>query len=367
MKNTQHQLINDSQIIGDLCARASQVRVVGLDTEFMREKAYFAKLCLLQMSIEENYYLIDTLTLSEDDEAYQCMAKLIADEKIIKIVHSSSQDVEVLSQFFNAVPKAIFDTQIAAGFCGYDGQIGYANLVLSVCDVELDKSQTRTNWLQRPLSQQQLDYAINDVVYLQALYEKFLEELKSRERQTWFNEECAAIVQASIDNQDVNQAYRRMNGSHLLPRNQQLLVFLANLREQNAQLSDKPRPWILKDVDIYTLANALPTTHKELFSLDVTAGFVRRNANQIIDYVQNLESNPTRLWSAVQPLTSQQKALVKKCSQKLNEIAENSNVSRNLIANRKDIESYISGRGAKFEDGWRAQVVGDQLREFIDK
>ena len=364
MKNKQHQLINDSQTIKNLCAKASLLGVVGLDTEFMREKAYFAKLCLVQLSIQDEYFLIDIIALNNDD-AYQCLAELISNPKVIKIIHSSSQDIEVLSQFFNIKPQAIFDTQIAAGFCGYDGQIGYANLVMSVCDVELDKSQTRTNWLQRPLSQQQLDYAVNDVVYLQTLYEKFVKELDHLQRHEWFVEECELIVQASIENQDPANAYRRMNGSHLPLKNQHLLMFLSRLREQNAQSSDKPRPWILKDADIYTIANALPENHQSLFSLGMSGGFVQRNAESIIQFVQNIEDKPTMLWPAVQPFTPEQKAQVKKCSIKLNEISENKGVSRNLIANRKDIESYVAGRGARFEHGWRSQLVGDELSRLL--
>ena len=365
MKNEQHQLINDSQTIIDLCSKANLAGVVGLDTEFMREKAYYAELCLIQLSIQNEYFLIDAIALNKDDDAFHCLAELISSSKIVKIIHSSSQDVEVLSQFFNIKPRAVFDTQVAAGFCGYDGQIGYANLVMAVCDVELDKSQTRTNWLQRPLSQQQLDYAVNDVVYLQTLYEKFVDELSHLQRQEWFAEECELIVQSSIDNQDPDKAYRRMNGSHLPLKNQHLLFFLSSLREQNAQSSNKPRPWILKDADIYEIANALPNNHQALFSLDVSAGFVKRNADNIIQFVLDIEDKPKMLWPAVKPFTHEQKAQVKKCSLKLSEISENTGVSRNLIANRKDIESYISGRGARFEHGWRAQLVGDELSSFL--
>lgn len=366
MKNYQPQLINDNQSIEDLCSQAKRAGVVGLDTEFMREKAYFAELCLVQMSIGEEYFLIDTLALTKDTVAYQSLANMIADPGIVKVVHSCSQDVEVLFNFFNTVPESIFDTQLAAGFCGFDGQIGYANIVMSECDVELDKSQTRTNWLQRPLSDKQLKYAVNDVVYLLPLYEKFVDELMKQQRIDWFEEESERVVQSAIDNQDADKAYMRMNGSHLSLKKQQLLVFLSNLRERNAQLSNKPRPWILKDVDVYTIVNGLPMSRKSLFSLDVSAGFVKRNADEIIQFVQNIGTDLVRVWEATQPFTPQQKAQVKRLSQELNDLSKNSGVARSLIANRKDIESYISGHAVRFEQGWRAELIGDSLSALIE-
>lgn len=365
MKNPEHYLITSPEAVSDLCLQAYDHGVIGLDTEFMREKAYFAELCLLQIAIGEQYYLIDTLALFDEAQARQQLADLIANDSVIKIVHSCSQDIEVLSQYFEVTPQAIFDTQLAAGFCGYDGQIGYANLVLTVCDVELDKSQTRTNWQQRPLSQQQLEYAVNDVVYLYALYEKFSAELVTRGRQKWFNDESLAIVKSAIDNQDPKLAYMRLNGSNMSPKKQRLLAFLAVLREKNAQASNKPRPWILKDADLYSVAQEYPDNHKALFSLGISAGFVKRNADKIIEFVQQDDTKQAGVWQVTPPLTSEQKSLVKMLSKNLNEISEHQGVARSLIANRKDIEGYISGKEVKFEHGWRAELLGDSLSALL--
>ena len=364
MKMFEYDLITDAQGVIELCRKANEAGIISLDTEFMREKVYFAELCLLQIAIGDEYFLIDTLTI-DDTNAIQLLSDLLASTEVTKIIHSCTQDVEVLSQHFNVKPRAIFDTQLAAGFCAYDGQVGYANLVEEVCGVELDKSQTRTNWQQRPLSQKQLDYAVNDVVYLHALYEKFSDELDVRQRDTWFETESEAMIQATIDNQNPDLAFMRLNGSNLSTQKQSLLVFLATLRESNAQASNKPRPWILKDSDLYDVAHAFPKTHQALFALDIRAGFIKRNADEILNFINNIDSKEPAKWSSSQPLTAAQKAQVKQMSQQLNFVAEANGVARNIIANRKDIESYVGGRGAKFEQGWRAELLGDSLSSIM--
>ena len=173
------------------------------------------------------------------------------------------------------------------------------------------------------------------------------------------------MIQAAIDNQKPELAFLRLNGSNMREKNQRLLIFLANLREVNAQSSNKPRPWILKDPDLYSIAHALPSDHKTLFSLNISAGFVKRNADQIIDFVNQMTDDGSMVWANAQQLNSNQKVQVKQVSQKLNAISENEGVARNLIANRKDIESYVGGRGAKFEQGWRAEFLGDALSEIL--
>lgn len=364
MKTFQYDLITDTQGVADLCKKAQIAGIVSLDTEFMREKVYYAELCLLQIAIGEEYFLIDTLEITEP-ESIQLLADFLSNPDITKIIHSCSQDVEVLSQHFDVKPEAVFDTQLAAGFCAHDGQVGYANLVEGVCGVELDKSQTRTNWQQRPLSEKQLEYAVNDVVYLQALYEKFSAELEQRQRVEWFDDETQSIVQSTVDNQDPDLAYRRLNGSNMSASKQSLLVFLSVLRESSAQTSNMPRPWILKDVDLYSVAHAFPTSHQELFDLDIRSGFIKRNADQIVDFAKAIDPQEPAKWNSTQPLTAEQKTQVKQLSQQLNSVAKTKGVARSIIANRKDIESYVGGRGAKFEEGWRADLLGDSLSSIL--
>ena len=360
----EYKLITTANAVNGLCEKAFDAGIVSMDTEFMREKVYFAQLCLLQVAIGDEYFLVDTLAFSEP-ESVQAIAEVLESPDIVKIFHSCTQDVEVLSQHFNVEPKGIFDTQLAAGFCGYDGQVGYANLVAEVCGVELDKSQTRTNWHQRPLSEKQLEYAVNDVVYLYALYETFQVELKKRQRHKWFEHEIITLTRSAIDNYDPEMAYKRLNGSNMPAKKQSLLVFLAELRETVAQGSDKPRPWILKDADLYAVANALPKNHKELSLLDIRAGFLKRNADQILGFIQSLEDSQPLVWPESSPLTPEQKSQVKLLSQELNKVAVEAGVSRSIIGNRKDIEAFVSGRDAKFLHGWRVDLIGNSLSSLM--
>ncbi len=364
MKMFEYKLITTANAVDELCKKAFDEGIVSMDTEFMREKVYFAQLCLLQVAIGDEYFLVDTLAFSKP-ESIQPIAEVLESPHVIKIFHSCTQDVEVLSQHFNVEPKGMFDTQLAAGFCGHDGQIGYANLVAEICGVELDKSQTRTNWHQRPLSEKQLEYAVNDVVYLQALYEHFCTELKKRQRYEWFEHEIVSLIRSAIDNHDPELAYKRLNGANMSAKKQSLLVFLAKLRETVAQASDKPRPWVLKDADLYAVANILPQSHKELFSLDIRAGFLKRNADQILDFIESLEDQTPLVWPQSLPLTPEQKHQVKLLSQALNNVATETGVSRSIIGNRKDIEAFVGGRDAKFLHGWRVDLIGDSLSSLM--
>lgn len=361
MKKLEYTLITQANALSELCSKATNVGTVSVDTEFMREKVYYAELCLLQIAIEQHYYLVDILAFKDVSDLTP-LAALMANKSVVKLFHSCSQDVEVLYYYLKVIPENIFDTQLAAAFCGYDGQVGYANLVAVICGVELDKSQTRTNWQRRPLSEEQLEYAINDVVYLQALYETFLLQLKSRQRMQWFECESQSIVQSVVANADPERAYKRLNGGSLSLSKQALLKSLANLREHVAQQSDKPRPWVLKDSDLYDVVNAMPDTERALLSLGIRSGFIQRNAEKIVHFVNKLDENNLELvWGEWQPLNSTQKSQVKIISKKLNEFAKEKEIARSVIGNRKDIENFVAGRVARFQSGWRAELLGDIL------
>ena len=297
------------------------------------------------------------IELEGDQRANRLIADLLSDTQLLKVLHSSFQDIEVLSQVYGVIPQAIFDTQLAAGFCGYDSQIGYANLVKRVFGAELDKSQTRTNWKQRPLSEKQMDYAINDVVYLQDLYKKFSEELQKNGRHEWFDAEIENVVNAAVDSRNPQLSYQRLNGANLSPIQQRLLVFLSELREIHAQKHDIPRTWVMKDAEMYEVVQDAVPNKQALTSNENKSKFIENHIDRIIAFTNSIDENIEPVWQRSQPLSPDQKQTVKNISKEMNLLSEELGIAKSLIANRKDIESFVSGRGAKFEQGWRATVL----------
>ena len=366
MEKVDYVLITQADSLAEICHRANQVGIVSMDTEFMREKVYFGELCLLQMAIEQTYFVIDIIALKDNNQnqSLKPLADLLESSAVTKVFHSCSQDIDVLYHSLGVIPEKIFDTQLAAAFCGHNGQVGYANLVLDLFNIELDKSQTRTDWKRRPLTMKQLEYAANDVVYLQSLYDTFQQKMHDLERMEWFLQESDTLIKTVIDQNNPYKAYKKLNGSNMPLRNQALLKFLANLRENVAQKIDKPRTWILKDSDLYDLANAMPNSEKSLFSLRINSKFLKSQAKDIIHFVHQIEENKLEpVWYNWQPLTNEQKALVKKMNSKLTHFSENQGIARNIIANRKDLEKFVVGKEARFEKGWRAELVGDLFRK----
>lgn len=169
-------LIEDNQTLTQFCNKLINEPLLAIDTEFFRETTYYPHLGLIQIASPSDIICIDPLAFDARDE----LRRLFFNTDITKVLHSCSQDMEVLYQYFGELPAPIFDTQIAAAMLGYQDQIGYAKLVAEEYDVELDKSQTRTNWLKRPLSAKQIEYAGEDVLYLLPLYEKFSSALTEK-------------------------------------------------------------------------------------------------------------------------------------------------------------------------------------------
>ena len=163
---------------------------LGVDTEFERVRTFFPRLCLLQMATSEQAVCIDPLAELDWDG----VRNLISEPRPVKIFHAARQDLEVLQQHFSVVPGEFFDTQIAAAFCGYGEQVGYARMVKEICDVTLSKAFTRTPWCRRPLSEAEVQYALDDVHYLGTLYHTLLAGLQDRGRENWLVEDCAALV-----------------------------------------------------------------------------------------------------------------------------------------------------------------------------
>jgi len=235
--------VQDQTALHDLCQRLQDSSWVAIDTEFMRERTYYARLCLIQIATPNVVACIDPLAVDIGS-----LLDLIYSPTRLKVFHAARQDLEVFHDVRGNPPQPVFDTQIAAALLGFEDQIGYGALVQAVTEVKLEKQHTRTDWCVRPLTSQQLRYAEDDVVYLCEVYLNLSRRLTALGRYAWLEEECAALADPARFHNEAEQAYKRIRQGYQLPvAAQSVLKALAAWRERTAQTRDLPRNWIAPD------------------------------------------------------------------------------------------------------------------------
>lgn len=340
-----------------------QSGVVAVDTEFLREKTYNAKLCLVQLGIGEHQYCIDVLAI----EDLSSLTALFADQRILKLFHAARQDMEVIYQTLGVLPKPIFDTQLASAFCGGDMQQGYGAMVLERTGVELPKTQSRTDWTRRPLSAEQIEYAGDDVAHLEELYRQTKDLLEQKSRFAWYKEEIESYYELDKYIIDPALAYKRLSGGNLKIKQQYVLKALAEWREETAQKRDIPRSWVMRDDKLYDLVMQQPKTEQEIKDLAV---FGRKSvvylAPLALEIISGVKASEKRLWRKVEPLTKQQKSLCSDLMKRLRAISEELEIAQALLGTRKDMESlYRHRQSKKLLKGWREQPVGKVLLQHL--
>lgn len=260
----QERLITTSSELDDVVARLRHARVIGLDTEFMREKTYRARLCLVQVATRDSIFLIDPL--GQVDLAP--LAKVVADPLIEVVLHAGKQDLEIFYERYGVVPENVFDVQLAAGFAGYGGSLPYGRLVELVVMLRLDKGESYSDWCKRPLTAAQLTYAGDDVRYLVQVAERLKEQIRSRGRMEWVREEMRRFEQADSYRFAPESAWRRVPGrGKLSGRQLAVLKEVARWREESAHERDLPRGWVMKDPTLIEIARRAPSSRKSLTAI----------------------------------------------------------------------------------------------------
>ncbi|MFQ3245619.1 MAG: ribonuclease D [Arenicella sp.] len=368
-EKNMNYLIEEQQQLEDLeplfRQLSEQSGVIAVDTEFLREKTYSAKLCLVQLGIDEHQYCIDVLAIDD----LSLLIGLFADENILKLFHAARQDMEVVYQTLNVLPKPIFDTQLASAFCGGDMQQGYGAMVLERTGVELPKTQSRTDWTRRPLSADQIEYAGDDVAHLEELYRQTQQLLEDNQRVEWYQQEIESYYELDKYIIDPALAYKRLSGGSLNIRQQHALRAMAEWRERTAQKRDIPRSWVMRDDKLYDLVTQQPKTEQEIRDMDV---FGRKSvvylAPLALEIMSNLEVSEERLWHKVDPLTKQQKVVCSGLMKELRNISNSLGVAQGLLGTRKNIEHLFRHRSSKrLLQGWRKEHVGEALLARLDE
>jgi len=362
------QYIETAPDLARYCARLAASDWIALDTEFLREKTYYPKLCLLQIATPDSVACIDPLALDDLDP----ILDLIFDAGITKVMHSARQDMEIFYHLRGKVPAPVFDTQIAALLLGYSDQIGYGNLVREVLDVSLEKLHTRADWSVRPLTRDQIDYAADDVIYLVDVYRDLHARLADRGRLEWLDEDFARLSSDALYSNPPEDAWLRVKGANRL-KGAALAVLqaLSGWRESLAQQRDRPRGWILRDDALVEIARHRPASVEELSRIrGLQEVFIRHNGEQLIGLIAAAGRQPPApipdAGSRLQ-LTPAQDALADVMSAVVRISGIEHALNPAVLATRKQLERLVSGDAeVEFMHGWRRKLVGERLQALLN-
>lgn len=353
-------IISDPSRFEQLCSELSDHKALGLDTEFMRDRTYFAQLCLLQLSFGEQAVCIDTLALPDLNPLRAAMAA----PGVCKILHAVRQDLEVLWPVAGPI-VGLFDTQVAAALSGLPAQIGYGDLVKQLLTTSLHKAETRTDWARRPLSNAQIAYALDDVRYLLPLRERLSEQLQRLDRWHWFEEEMAQLDAAGSFAVDPEQAWRRLKGlTELDPARQALARALAAWREQRAIRSDRPRNWILPDAALREIVLRVPRTPAHLAATTEFPEGIRHHSGEEILTIIAAAQMPSPLTPLPQRRRPEATEIetVRKLAQLTQQAGRELGIAPEILATRREMERLVAGdRDSGPLAGWRRAVIGERL------
>ena len=360
----QEEFVDTPAALHELCAKLRDSEWLAIDTEFIREKTYYPRLCLLQVCNGEVAACVDPLRLDD----LQPLLDILYDGAILKVLHAARQDLEIFLHDYHRLPMPVFDTQPAAALLGHGDQIGYANLVKLLLDVELPKDQSRTDWSRRPLDELQLRYALDDVVYLGRLYLHMRGHLFDRERLQWLAADFATLADPQTYFPNPDDMWQRTKGRQML-RGRQLAVLqrLAAWREREARARDLPRKWVLKDDVMIELSRRMPRDAAGLAKIrGIEPGLIRREGEALLKLVAAAASLPREEWprdaGRPAPLTTNQDAMVDLLSAALRLVADQHQLSTLAIASRKDLECFVRGEAdCALHEGWRQSLAGDVL------
>lgn len=355
-----HSIATTSAAIGEIASHLATQSAIGLDTEFLRERTYWAQLCLLQVSGADRAVCIDPIAVPD----LSALTPVLGDPRVVKVLHASRQDLEVLLPAAGAV-RPVFDTQIAAALAGEPVQIGYGELVCRLLGHELPKAHTRTDWSRRPLSPEQIEYALDDVRHLLPLRDALTERLDRLGRLDWLAEELLALEDTGSLAVQPEDAWRRLKGlAGIDPGRQRLARRLAAWRERRAMDRNRPRGWILHEAVLREIVLRVPRTPEALAAIaDMPAGLLKHCAEELLECVGAAEipdpPPPVPGRARPDPLKT---TLVKKLGSLNQAVASELGLSPEVLATRRELEGLADGRrDVPLLSGWRREVIGERL------
>jgi ribonuclease D len=355
-------LITTTTDLAAACARLARHHVITVDTEFLRETTYYPLLCVVQMASPEEAVVIDALAEGIDLKPF---FELMANERVLKVFHAARQDIEIVWHRAEIVPHPIFDTQVAAMVLGYGDSIAYDQLVERITGHRPDKTHRFTDWSRRPLSKEQIHYAISDVTHLRDVFTALDADLKKRGRSDWVSEEMEVLTSPRTYDFHPERAWERLKTRVRKPKELAVLMEVAAWREQEAQSRDVPRSRVLKDDAVGDIATHAPTTMEKLGNLrSLPKGFDRSKwGTEIVAAVQRgLARDPATLPRLEKPRNnSNGTAIVELLKVLLRMTSERHAVASKVIATVDDLEQIAADDNADVAalHGWRREMFGE--------
>jgi ribonuclease D len=367
-------MIKTSKDLDSLVERAAETRCIAIDTEFVWERTYYPTLGIVQVAFSrEEAFVVDVLAFKD----FSSFGAILADPGIVKILHDAQQDLTILRRATGAYPQNIFDTRLAAGFAGLSSTLSLSALVREILGVDLPKTETRSNWLRRPLTEKQIDYAIDDVCYLHDVRAKLLSKAENNGREAWLAEELARYDITSLyEESNSEEQFLRVKGvSRLTPRRKSVLRELASWREKVARERNYPRAWVITDEMLVNLAQRKPQSIPELKVVDgIAEKITRRYGIEIVEAVRTGLAGEIKGASHFPKYGRDDDFLNARVDLALAYMKGRSmaeGIDPALIATRAEITALVrEGPDAVPEDhrllyGWRWEFMGERLLDLL--
>lgn len=369
------QLVESDQALRELLERASGSPVVAVDTEFMRRNTFYPRVALVQLCFEggstgDTAWLVDPLALEDPSP----LAALLADPGVEKVLHSASEDLEVFQHWLGVSPQPLFDTQRAAALLNQGFGVGYRALVHTLCDIDLPKGETRSDWLQRPLSSAQCNYAAQDVLWLLPVYRELSARCAEQGKRDWVLADGRDAVASLAGNSAVDGYHLRFrNAWKLNPRQLGTLAAVAAWREETARRRDKPRNWIIDDQACLQLALRDPQSWPALQRLDIPPAALRRHGEELLALLAAQREKPDgdMPQALPAPLDAAGRQMLKRLKGAVREIAEELEVAPEALLQSRDYELLVREAAGepvsvpRHWSGWREEVILEPLRRRL--
>ncbi len=341
---------------------------LALDTEFYRCQTFYAKPGLIQLATPKQVFFIDPLLVTD----FTPLAAVFRAPQVVKMLHACSEDLEIFQQLTGALPAPLIDTQLAAAFIGLGASIGYQRLVTELLGVKLAKDETRSDWLQRPLSATQINYAALDVHYLLQLYQPLVNRLKDLERLDWLHQECQQLVEQAANPTPLDQVYQQVKLAWKLRRSELVILRkLAAWREKEVRKRDIPRHRLFSDDQLWWLARIKP---RKLIQLDKVRGIrkeqVAREGRAICGIIAKALTESANNWPErlPKPLPKSSKPLISKVKKHAAKVAETLSLPPELVIRKKQLDALIRSGLADGQfnwpenlQTWRRELLGEPL------
>ena len=363
------KLITTTDELAAFCKSLAGAEFVAVDTEFMRERTYWPKLCLAQVAGPDEAAAIDALAEGID---LSPLDELMGNPKVLKVFHAARQDLEIFYLRMSKVPGPLFDTQVAAMVCGHGEAASYESLATKLAKARIDKSSRFTDWSRRPLSERQITYAISDVTHLRVVYEHLRRQLERSGRLGWITEEMAVLNDPGTYRADPEQAWRRLKPRGASPRLLGTLKEVAAWRERTAQRIDIPRQRLLRDEQLLEIASHAPKTVEELaLTRGLGRGFAEGwQGREILEAIEKARKLPEAQLPTRERPPEQLRApgaVVDLLRTLLRLKAEQAGVAARLVASADEIDRLAAGkRDVHVLHGWRNEIFGQDAVALLD-